>query len=402
MNKTATTAAKKAAGKLVRRAASTNPVTAAAVTALRHRRRIVIAGVAVICAPFALVLGLLVLVAGATSDPSCAAQTVTIYDGDLAHVLATIRQLESGGNYQAHATGSTASGAYQFLDTTWAGYSGYPSAWLAPAAVQDDRAARWVTSILTSNNGDVTAVPPTWYIGHVPPVGSTEWDVVPWPSAGNVLTPRQYQDRWLTTYNKSARTMPSTTTADGAEPVAPTCSGIVATGSNTIPAGVDQLVASRVSWGGYTNGDIPTGAMRYSAHSGYLHPTASAAWDQLAAAALIDGYNLDGSGYRPATSEGVATFGRSIHGWGLAIDINTLVVGQHYPSADTAFASPEYDWLATNAARWGWINPAWAKPVALGGNGRGGYVGDSAGNLEPWHWEYAAFMNTNATPPATP
>jgi len=57
--------------------------------------------------------------------------------------LACVRAHESGGNYQAKNPNSTASGAYQFLDSTWrtmsarAGHSGWGSARHAPPAVQD-------------------------------------------------------------------------------------------------------------------------------------------------------------------------------------------------------------------------------------------------------------------------
>jgi hypothetical protein len=45
--------------------------------------------------------------------------------GPVDPILATIRTHESTNNYQAKAAGSSASGAYQFLDTTWNGYAGY-------------------------------------------------------------------------------------------------------------------------------------------------------------------------------------------------------------------------------------------------------------------------------------
>ena len=54
--------------------------------------------------------------------------------------LDAIKQCESGGNYQAVNASSGASGAYQFLDTTWQGLSaakGYSKAKYAPASVQD-------------------------------------------------------------------------------------------------------------------------------------------------------------------------------------------------------------------------------------------------------------------------
>ena len=105
-------------------------------------------------------------------------------------VLATIRTLESGGNYRAQAAGSTASGAYQFLDNSWAGYGGYTHAKDAPPEVQDAKAAENVTRILNDHGGDVTTVPVVWCIGNVPGPTSAEWDTVPYPGAGNRLAPR--------------------------------------------------------------------------------------------------------------------------------------------------------------------------------------------------------------------
>ncbi len=117
-------------------------------------------------------------------------------------ILATIRAIESGGNYTAQNSGSTASGAYQFLDSTWANYGGYPHAWQAPSTVQDAKALIQVQAILGASSGDVSAVPVVWYIGHVPAAGSNEWDTIPYPNASNVLTPGEYQARWLSEFSK--------------------------------------------------------------------------------------------------------------------------------------------------------------------------------------------------------
>ena len=135
-------------------------------------------------------------------------------------VLATIRTVESGGNYQARAAGSTASGAYQFLDATWANYAGYPHAADAPTEVQDARAAIEVDVILAAHHGDVSAIAVVWYIGHVPGDGSAEWDMIPNPTGGNTLTPRQYQQHWLTTYDTllQASAPPDTSAARSAPP----------------------------------------------------------------------------------------------------------------------------------------------------------------------------------------
>ena len=134
-------------------------------------------------------------------------------------VLATIRTVESGGDYHAHATGSTASGAYQFLDSTWANYAGYTRAADAPPDIQDAKATTQVAAILTAHNNDVTAVPVVWYIGHVPPAGSSEWDTIPAPRAGNTLTPREYQQHWLGVYYTHLQSAPPTSaSAIGAVP----------------------------------------------------------------------------------------------------------------------------------------------------------------------------------------
>ena len=59
----------------------------------------------------------------------------------IANILATIRYLESRGNYFAPPNKGRASGAYQFIASTWDGYGGYPHAYLAPPEIQDERAA---------------------------------------------------------------------------------------------------------------------------------------------------------------------------------------------------------------------------------------------------------------------
>ncbi|MDP4000586.1 MAG: transglycosylase family protein [bacterium] len=51
--------------------------------------------------------------------------------------LDTIKQRESGGDYRAQNSSSSASGAYQVIDGTWGGYGGYQRAGDAPKNVQD-------------------------------------------------------------------------------------------------------------------------------------------------------------------------------------------------------------------------------------------------------------------------
>ena len=71
--------------------------------------------------------------------------------------LACVRAHESGGNYRAENPISTASGAYQFLDSTWrtmsarAGHSGWGHAADAPPHVQD------AVAVYTVNSGWASA-----------------------------------------------------------------------------------------------------------------------------------------------------------------------------------------------------------------------------------------------------
>jgi hypothetical protein len=169
-----------------------------------------------------------VLLAGGDPPPlvACAPDAAS-----LEQILATIRALESGGDYRARAAGSTASGAYQFVDATWAGYGGYPTAADAPPEIQDARAAELVGDIL-DRHGHVDAVPVVWYLGHVPPPDSPAWGQIPAPDAGNSLTPRQYQQRWMEKYWRLGgidQPQPTTTAdehgAGGTIPEPPACIG---------------------------------------------------------------------------------------------------------------------------------------------------------------------------------
>jgi hypothetical protein len=145
--------------------------------------------------------------ANALEDPSCDAlytgnlpgnQIVGSYDINI--VLATIRAIESSGDYAAQSRGSSASGAYQFIDSTWRSLGGSGHAKDASAAEQDARAKVFVERILAENGNDIALIPVVWYIGSVP-VGA-EWDTIPMPDAANVLTPRQYQAKWVAEYNR--------------------------------------------------------------------------------------------------------------------------------------------------------------------------------------------------------
>ena len=336
--------------------------------------------VAMMAASFVLVM---LIVTGAGGDGRLATAACAT-DANLAPMLVTIRTIESAGDYTAQAAGSSASGAYQFIDATWAGYGGYRRAADAPVELQDQKAADMVRTILTAHDNSVAAVPVVWYLGRLPAENSPEWDAIPAPEAGNRLTPREYQARWITQYD-----------TESASTDAVTCMTTVGAYGDV----ASSLDCSTIQWGGFPNGQIPSTAMRYRPHSGYLHPAASASFDEMYAAAQAAGLDLTGSGYRPASAGG-NTAGRSCHGVGLAIDVAGLVVGNRYPTADAAFESAEFAWVCANAEVFGWITPRWAIPNGMVcgsvvGTGSGGNVGDRCCFLEPWHLEAAGTVTTH-------
>ena len=188
---------------------------------------------------FPLTLGIVLLAALSSGDetlPNTSCVTVT---ADIERVLATIRALESGGDYSIRARGSTASGAYQFLDSSWDAYGGYLRASDAPPAVQDAKAASNVAAILDRHGGDVSTVPVVWYVGHVPAADSAAWDAVPAPEAGNRLTPRQYQSRWMNEYERqvAATTTTLEVPASAIEPIAPPPGSCNGGGVEPLPGG---------------------------------------------------------------------------------------------------------------------------------------------------------------------
>lgn len=125
-----------------------------------------------------------------------AQQNVIAYPEQIANILATIRYLESRGDYTIAPNKGNASGAYQFIESTWNGYGGYQHAYQAPPAVQDERAAADVLRFLEMWNNDVSMIPVMWYYPRAAR-DVTLMDIVPVPSAGNILTVREYQQRWL-------------------------------------------------------------------------------------------------------------------------------------------------------------------------------------------------------------
>lgn len=86
---------------------------------------------------------------------------------DLARFMAALRDVESSGNYQAEGVPTpwgTATGAYQYLDSTWNNYGGYARAKDAPPEVQDEK-ARADMQAYYDQYGSWDSVSAAWYSG---------------------------------------------------------------------------------------------------------------------------------------------------------------------------------------------------------------------------------------------
>lgn len=153
-------------------------------------------------------------------------------------------------------------------------------------------------------------------------------------------------------------------------------------------------------------GNVPYEALGKVAGGHYAHPEAAKFLNLLIAAAAKDKVKIDiSSSYRDyatgirlwnenerkGTRGNAATPGHSAHGFGGAIDISSLWQAQTDAAAkfgvkktagDTAAGyvrknSRLYAWLAANAPKYGWYNPA--------------RLSAGMGVQEAWHWEYWGF-----------
>ena len=161
-------------------------------------------------------------VAEGQPDAVAANAPLTAADGgnipaNVEKILATIRTKESGGNYGAQNPGGSASGAYQFIDSTWQSLTQkygigteYSKAKDAPPAIQDAVAAAYVQDILQNNGNDVSKVPLVWYTGNA--AGNISASAI---AANNGLTPQAYQADWMSIYN-GGQYSPSSNTGGGA------------------------------------------------------------------------------------------------------------------------------------------------------------------------------------------
>jgi hypothetical protein len=128
--------------------------------------------------------------------------------GSTEEILKTIRTLESNGDYTTpnKAGASSASGAYQFIDSTWQNLTqkynigtDFKRAMNAPPEIQDAVAAKYVEEILSQNNNDVSKVPLVWFTGN--PQGKISEEA---QSRNPTINPAGYQKKWLDIFNSNS------------------------------------------------------------------------------------------------------------------------------------------------------------------------------------------------------
>lgn len=188
------------------------------------------------------------------------------YSGNNKEILQTIRHRESRNNYTIQSKSSTASGAYQFIDSTWRSLTKkynigteFPRAFQAPPDVQDAVADKYVSEILSQNNNDVSKVPLVWYTGNAR--GQISQSAL---AANNGLTPQKYQADWLAAYAKFGGKVEQKSN-DGGQP-APQGGAPVESSAPSLGRMTGPMTAAQASsgLGGATVGTPGGGAERQS------------------------------------------------------------------------------------------------------------------------------------------
>lgn len=146
------------------------------------------------------------------------AQSSQETNGQIEQILATIKQKESGGDYTKANPTSSASGAYQYIDSTWQALTKkygigteYSRAKDAPAEIQDEIARRDVQDILKRVGGDISKVPNVWYTGNAEGK-MTEKQL----AANKGLTSEMYQQDWMKRFAKISGGAPQVALAPNA------------------------------------------------------------------------------------------------------------------------------------------------------------------------------------------
>ncbi|MCA0144470.1 NlpC/P60 family protein [Blastococcus sp. LR1] len=131
------------------------------------------------------------------------------------------------------------------------------------------------------------------------------------------------------------------------------------------------------AWGGWSNGRIPVEALcRLGVDGHALRCDAAASYAQLAEAytaefgatlCITDSYRSFGGQVAAFRSKPAlaAVPGTSNHGWALAVDLCGGI---------NVAGTPQWSWMTAHAARFGFVQPDWARP--------------GAEKPEPWHWEF--------------
>jgi hypothetical protein len=229
------------------------------------------AAVAVVLVPVVLVA---VVLGGGDSDDVDTCGVGAVSSEQQVLILATIRTMESGNNYQAinrgDGRGDIASGAYQFITSTWNNFGGYRDAYLAPPELQDERAVLLLADALTAvakHGLDWTYVPVYWYY---PAALGRSLDFVPAAHEGNRLTLAEYRQRWLDTFERIANG--EGLGADTGQLCGPTVAGgpVEAPNGVALPLANMPREAFASGHGGYGAIDIilPSGAPVYVVHGG--------------------------------------------------------------------------------------------------------------------------------------
>jgi len=163
--------------------------------------------------------------------------------------LATIRKTESGNNYtESHrynADGTkkgadSASGAYQFIDSTWKAMGGSTAHAYQASPAEQDRIARKYLAQFWQPGQDIRKIPKGW-IGNASAADGT-------PIGGNNggLTYGQYADRWTKNYNQiAAQNAAAAKTAKATEETANAAKGQSGSQKYLATLGQDQLRSLR-------------------------------------------------------------------------------------------------------------------------------------------------------------